>query len=186
MIEKQLSDTDYVVKTPDRRRQSRVCHVNMLKLYRARSSTDPTSDSLVATAVPVAVCSVSTSDEDGLSVRSVAQQTPRLTNSKMLLNLSSLLSHLEQEHASSIVSLVADFKCLFGDVPTCTTVLEHDIDVAGAVPIKQHPYRVNHVKRSVMKQEVAYLLENGLARPSSSPWSSPCILVPKPDSKCEL
>ena len=32
-----------------------------------------------------------------------------------------------------------------------------------------------------MRQEVSYLLENGLARPSSSPWSSPCILVPKPD-----
>ena len=29
VIEKKLSETDYVVKTPDRRRQSRVCHVNM-------------------------------------------------------------------------------------------------------------------------------------------------------------
>ena len=62
-------------------------------------------------------------------------------------------------------------------------MLQHDIDVGDAKPIKQHPYRVNTVKRSVMKQEVAYLLEHHLAHQSSSPWSSPCLLVPKPDTK---
>ncbi len=66
-------------------------------------------------------------------------------------------------------------------MPTLTNVLHHDIDVKDARPIKQHAYRVNPVKRSVMRQEVDYLLENGLAKSSCSPWSSPCILVPKPD-----
>ena len=32
-----------------------------------------------------------------------------------------------------------------------------------------------------MTQEVSYLVENNLATSSSSPWSSPCLLVPKPD-----
>ncbi len=32
-----------------------------------------------------------------------------------------------------------------------------------------------------MKKEVTYLLENGLAKPSSSSWSSPCLLTPKSD-----
>ena len=32
-----------------------------------------------------------------------------------------------------------------------------------------------------MKREVEYLLCNGLAKPSCSPWSSPCLLVPKSD-----
>ena len=32
-----------------------------------------------------------------------------------------------------------------------------------------------------MRQEVEYLLEHGFAKPSKSPWSSPCLLVPKPD-----
>lgn len=30
--------------------------------------------------------------------------------------------------------------------------------------------------------EVEYLLQHGLAEPSKSPWSSPCLLVPKSDS----
>ena len=37
-----------------------------------------------------------------------------------------------------------------------------------------------------MKDEVAYLLSNGLATPSSSPWASPCILVPKPHGQVRL
>ena len=55
------------------------------------------------------------------------------------------------------------------------------MDVGNASPIKQHAYRVNMPKRLLMKKEVDYLLEHHLAVLSSSPWSSPCILVPKPD-----
>lgn len=32
-----------------------------------------------------------------------------------------------------------------------------------------------------MKKEVSYMVENGLAKPSNSPWSSPCLLAPKSD-----
>ncbi len=32
-IEEKLSDTDYVIQTPERPRKSRVCHINMLKSY---------------------------------------------------------------------------------------------------------------------------------------------------------
>lgn len=31
-------------------------------------------------------------------------------------------------------------------------------------------------------QQVSYLVEHGLAVHSTSAWSSPCVLVPKPDS----
>lgn len=33
-----------------------------------------------------------------------------------------------------------------------------------------------------MRNEVKYLMENGLAKPSCSPWSSLCILTPKSDN----
>ena len=77
--------------------------------------------------------------------------------------------------------LITSFPVLFSDVPSQTGVLQHDIDVRDAKPIKQHPYRVNEIKRSAMKTETDYLLENDLARHSYSPWSSPCLLVKKPD-----
>ncbi len=57
----------------------------------------------------------------------------------------------------------------------------HDIDVGDHPPVKQNAYRVNPVKRELMEKETQYLVENGLAVPSCSPWCSPCLLVPKPD-----
>ncbi len=70
---------------------------------------------------------------------------------------------------------------MFNDAPSRTTVLQRDINVGDAAPIKRHAYRVNVAKRAVMRGEVDYLLEHGLAKPSCSPWSSPCLLVPKSD-----
>lgn len=70
---------------------------------------------------------------------------------------------------------------LFTDVPSHTNVLCHNTEVDEHAPIKQHAYWVNLIKRSIIKSEVDYLVDHGLAVPSCSDWSSPCILVPKPD-----
>ncbi len=190
VVKKRMSETDYMLYTPDRKRKTRVCHLNMLKAYHTRES--PTASAAEQTAGP-AVSSVAIAvdlasspgildvDTDGVVLRHAFQQGARLANSEILEDLHSYLNHLTVDQRIDIVKLLSDFKCLFGDVPTQTNVLKHDINVNGARPIKQHAYRVNSMKRSVMRQEVEYLLENGLAKSSCSPWSSPCLLVPKSD-----
>ena len=47
--------------------------------------------------------------------------------------------------------------------------------------MKQHPYRMNQTKQKYLKEEIQYLLGNDFIEPNQSEWSSPCILVPKPD-----
>ena len=47
--------------------------------------------------------------------------------------------------------------------------------------MKQHPYIMNPVKQQILRNEVQYLLDNDFIEPSQSEWSSPCILVPKPN-----
>ena len=69
---------------------------------------------------------------------------------------------------------------MFADVPRKTHLVTHDVELSKDVsPIKQHAYRIDPMKREVMRKEVRFLLENGLAEPSCSAWSSPCILVQK-------
>ena len=80
-----------------------------------------------------------------------------------------------------MVNLVTEFRCLLSNVPTQTTLIRHDIDVKDAKPIKQHPYRINPIKRALMKKETDCLLQHGFAKPSSSAWSSPCLLEAKSD-----
>ncbi|KAI3376797.1 hypothetical protein L3Q82_000078 [Scortum barcoo] len=49
--EKKLCENNYIVKTPDCRRQTRICHVNMMKLYRSREDQNSSSSAHVKTAV---------------------------------------------------------------------------------------------------------------------------------------
>ena len=159
----------------------------MLKRYNVRDdSARPVPPAEKIERAPVVGCSAlivadsSTDGGDGLAVRHPVQSA-RLPNSEMVKELPTKLDHLDDTQKADIVNLVAEFPCLFGDVPTRTTVLQHDIDVSGPRPIKQHPYRVNQIKRELMKTETEYLMDHNLARPSSSAWSSPCLLETKAD-----
>ncbi|TWW59234.1 Retrovirus-related Pol polyprotein from transposon 17.6 [Takifugu flavidus] len=67
------------------------------------------------------------------------------------------------------------------DIPTQTTAITHDIVLTNSRPIKQRAYRVSPLKRECMRKEVDYLLQHGFAVPSSSSWSSPCLLDKKSD-----
>lgn len=57
----------------------------------------------------------------------------------------------------------------------------HDVEVGDAPPFKQHPYRMSPEKCKLAENEVRYMLEHNIIRPSHSDWSSLCLLVPKPD-----
>jgi len=44
VVERKVSDTDYIICTPERRRKTRLCHVNMLTPYFSRDSGPVQSD----------------------------------------------------------------------------------------------------------------------------------------------
>ena len=77
--------------------------------------------------------------------------------------------------------LILEYEHLFPDIPTRTDQIYHDVDIEGSKPIKQHPYRMNPMKLQYLREEIQYLLDNDFIEPSQRDWSSPCILVPKPD-----
>lgn len=190
-IVRRKSETDYVIKTPDRKRQIRVCHINMLKTYHSRDDAliKPPTNEIAGPAISPVVVNFQVSapsagvmiDDDGLKLCSDPLPSTRLSNSEVLNDLSNFLVGLTESQKHDVIALIHGFPAICGDVPTQTRVLYHDINVKDASPIKQHPYRANSTKRSLMKEEVDYLVREGLAKPSSSPWSSPCLLVPKSD-----
>ena len=57
----------------------------------------------------------------------------------------------------------------------------HTIRTGDASPIKQAPYRASPLNHEYIKNEVESLIRRGLVEQSSSPWSSPVILVSKED-----
>ncbi len=105
-----------------------------------------------------------------------------LKNSETLQNLNALLSHLDEGNPEELISLIRSYPALFTDTPSQTHLIQHDIDVNGAEPVKQRFYRVSEEKKRQLEVEVQYMLDNGIAEPCNSSWSSPCLLVKKADS----
>ena len=62
-----------------------------------------------------------------------------------------------------------------------TDIVLHKVETGNARPIKQQPRRVPLHKRDAAISEVQKMLESGVIEPSSSPWSSPVVLVTKKD-----
>lgn len=105
----------------------------------------------------------------------------RLKNSETLCNLDNVLAHLPEPRCKDLIQLIQSFPCLFNDTPTQMSIIEHDIDVGDAKPIRQRFYRISSEKCRYLEAEVQYMLDNGLAQPCSSSLASPCLLVPKTD-----
>ena len=170
-IKSKINDLNYIVETPGRRKNRRLCHVNMLKAY-----VDMIENVQIKPIASV-VNYVETNDFDESGV----ENHVRLKNSEILLNLSQKLYHLENVQQQDMSNLIGEYCDLFPDVPNKTSVAFHDVDEGECNPVKQHPYRVNPVKLEHMRNELDYMLQNGIIEKSSSAWSSLCILVPKPD-----
>lgn len=60
-----------------------------------------------------------------------------------------------------------------------TDVVEHEINTGNARPVRQNPYRNSITERQTIQDQAAEMLEKGVIRESSSPWSSPVVLVCK-------
>ena len=171
-----INDVNYVVRTSDRRKQRQLCHVNMLKSYHSRD--DSSASESVAQVAMVTTDDNSTLSDAGDSLLSI---TIRLNNSQIISNPKPKLAHLSHSQAAKVETLIRNNLSLFPDVPSRTDVICRDVEVGAADPVKQHPYRVNPEKQVVLQQEVEYMLKNDLIEWSHSAWSSPCVLVPKPD-----
>ena len=179
-VVKKVSNTNYVVSTPGRRRQQRLCHVNMLKGFVGPSSGDPAG-------TPVCLTGPCPSVEEEEEEKSVASTLSTSSveawrgNGAARVALEGELGHLSAGQRSSLLAVLDQFPQVFRDSPGRTTEVVHDIDVGDAAPVKQSPYRVHPRQVPIIKREINEMLRMGLIRPGMSEWSSPVVLVPKGD-----
>ena len=69
----------------------------------------------------------------------------------------------------------------FSEIPGRTHAIKHDIPTAPGKVVRQRPYRIPEARRRAIEQEVTNMLKLGVIEESQSAWSSPIVLVPKPD-----
>lgn len=62
-----------------------------------------------------------------------------------------------------------------------TDRVKHVIDTGDALPIKQRYYNVSPARQKLINEELDRMLQLGVVEPSKSAWSSPIMLLDKPD-----
>lgn len=85
-----------------------------------------------------------------------------------------------------VQSFRRDFPQLFdpaGKKVARASVITHHIDTSSASPIRIPPRRYSLPQQNALKEFVASGLAHGTIRISNSPWSSPALVVPKPDGR---
>ena len=184
VVTQKLTPQNYVICTPDRRKDTQMVHVNLLKSYVGRNLKEDSKDNIrnvncISTSQPV--------DDIHRDPETEVTEIPSIRvnpqNTEILSNLNQYLPDLSQPYRDDIKSLLLEFPHVTSDLPGSCNLLLHDINLISeeVIPIRQPAYRVNPVKKEIMKKEVDFLLDNNLAEPSFSPWASPSLLVPKPD-----
>ena len=82
-------------------------------------------------------------DDDGVVAPDECRLRGWLKNPETLSTLESVCGHLSPERSAELSALTRWYLCLFNDVPSHTTLIEHGIDAGEAEPIQQSLYRVS-------------------------------------------
>jgi hypothetical protein len=180
-VDKKVTDLNYVINTPDRRKPKQMFHINMLKMYHSRDNdvARPVQASTFVKPISVTDTVVDSVDDD---VIITSLSTVKLQNTDILNDLDNRLKHLDNDKRDELKKLISEYPQIFSDVPTRTDKIFHDVILENDTPIKQHPYRMNPEKQKYLRAEIQYLLDNDFIELSNSNYSSPCILVPKANS----
>lgn len=90
-------------------------------------------------------------------------------------------SQLTPRQRQELQELVGRHREVFSDTPGRTSVIKHDIITEPGKRVRLRPYRIPEARRQIVREEVQKMLELGVIEESQSAWSSPIVLVGKPD-----
>ena len=84
----------------------------------------------------------------------------------------------------ALYALLHDYADIFSQGPKDlgqTDLAKHWIDTGNAPPLRQAPRRFPLSNREEAQRAIQEMHQQGLIEPSTSPWSSPIVLVKKKD-----
>ncbi|CAM5131589.1 unnamed protein product [Natator depressus] len=109
----------------------------------------------------------------------VMQEThPQEDNLHEQVRISSDLTPIQKIEAANMINRNRD---VFSTKPGRMTETYHHICTIPGAKVTLRPYQIPAAKREEIKAEVKKMIELGVIEESYSQWSSPIVLVPKPD-----
>ncbi|GFU79865.1 hypothetical protein TNCV_577451 [Trichonephila clavipes] len=162
-IVQQLSETNYVVKFPEKDK-THVYHVNMLKPYHPREENINL----------LCINPLKHDEEEDIPILELENE--RSGWSKIISDVQ-LNSKSCQNQRGQLKELLCEYSSLFSNIPVCTDLAEHDIELESERAIVAKPYRMSPRQIEILKSEVNKMLELKIIEPGESDFTSPLILV---------
>jgi len=168
-----VGNVNYWIKTDSKRKPNKLVHINLLKKFHTRETLiDVNKGTSLLT-----LC-----ETNDVLENTDLMQIPEL-QLKDSENSEFDLSNVSPENQPKLKKLLHKYRDTFSDIPGKTNLLEHHIQLQPNIrPIKQQPYRANPIKAEKIVAEIDEMLKMGIIEESTSPWSSPIILIPKKDN----
>lgn len=91
-------------------------------------------------------------------------------------------NHLNVEEKQKLLKLLSKFNHLFqleNQQLSFTNQIKHEIRTKDDLPVYTKSYRYPHIHKEEVQKQISKMLDQGIIRPSYSPWSSPIWIVPK-------
>ena len=105
---------------------------------------------------------------------------PEMTQTETISDVN-INPELSQAHTEQVITLLEEYSDIFSDVPGCTSLGEHKIELTTNEPIRVRPYPMPYSKRQTVEDEVRKMLKAGIIESSTSEYNSPIVLVKKKD-----
>ncbi|KAK7091587.1 hypothetical protein V1264_009251 [Littorina saxatilis] len=165
-VEAVVGINDYKVNVG---KKSKIYHANLLKLYVKRPPE--------AVQVAASVDEPAELDEfDGEELLELGD-----LHKKEGVDDVKLGPDLTEDQQKELHDFMGDFTHRFSDVPGSTSLVEHEVHLTSDVPVRSKPYPIPFQARESLKKDIDNMLKMGVIRESSSPYSSPVVVVKKKD-----
>ena len=119
---------------------------------------------------------ITETDTDGMTVPTIP------TKSQETIEDVNISPKLDKETKTKVKAILTEFSDILTDRPGKAQGVEpHRIILTDDVPVRKRPYPLPFSVRQVIEREVQTMLDMGVIEPSTSAYSSPVVLVAKPD-----
>jgi len=177
-IVEKLGKVDYRI---DMNGKIKTFHANLLKRYVDRSEINAISSVRDDEDLAIVSTSVIDSESDQLDEQSQLHEIP-FTSPDENPDQVDVNPELTEAQISQVNELIHSFPDVFSDRPGCTDLLEHDIKLSTETPIRMRPYPIPYSMIDTVNTEVSKMLNLGVIQTSTSPYSSPIVIVKKKDN----
>ena len=124
---------------------------------------------------------ISTNQTDAPKICTTVERPGALAPETLTELTNAINANLSTEDKRSLLKTLLSFPDVFDNSLGHTPVIVHNIGTGASSPIRQQPRRLPYHQRAEVEKQVHDMLAQGAIQPSTSPWSSPIVLINKKD-----